>query len=467
VGEALSRPVSIAWLVAFRILFGAAMCVSMLRFIGHGWIDEFFVDPPLHFTYWGFGWVKVLPRAEMHALFWALAGLALAVAVGVGHRVAAALFALGFTYLQLIDVTTYLNHYYLASLLSLLLALAPAHGAFSIDAARGASQRSATVPAFWLYLFRFQVGVVYTFAGLGKAQSDWLVHAQPLRIWLGSHTDLPILGRLFTWPEVPLIMSWAGFCFDTSVAWLLLFRRTRPFAYPVLLVFHTLTGVLFPIGMFPVIMTIAALVFFPPGWPLPVAAPLWRRWRKMKGLTNVDDANRDEASPIAARRAEIRGALPTVGLTIAALYCAAQVAVPLRFVLYGGNVLWHEQGMRFSWRVMVREKNASLTYVVREKRTGRVRHVNPQSYLTRVQEREMATQPDLILQLAHHVRDDFERRGFGPVEVRVDAFASLNGRRLARLVDPEVDLASVRDGLGKAKWILPSPLEPPPHTRPI
>src|SRR6185503_5530346 len=147
-------------------------------------------------------------------------------------------FALGFTYLQLIDVATYLNHYYLASLLALLLAVAPADRAFSIDALRDRSRRVAMVPAFWLYLFRFQVGVVYTFAGLAKAQSDWLVHAQPLRIWLGSHTDLPILGPFFTLPGVPLIMSWAGFGFDTSVAWLLLSRRTRRFAYPVLLIFH-------------------------------------------------------------------------------------------------------------------------------------------------------------------------------------------------------------------------------------
>jgi vitamin K-dependent gamma-carboxylase len=93
--------------------------------------------------------------------------------------------------------------------------------------------------------------------------------------------------------------------------------------------------------------------------------------------------------------------------------------------------------------------------------------VNPKNYVTRIQEREMAAQPDLVLQLAHHIRDDFERRGLGPVEIRADAFASLNGRRMARFIDPEVDLASVSDGFGKATWILPSPTEPPPHIEPI
>ena len=453
----MSRPVSIAWLAAFRMLFGIAMCVSMLRFIVYGWIDEFFVNPPLHFKYWGFGWVDVLPRAGMHALVAILAALALAMALGLFYRAAAALFALGFIYLQLIDVATYLNHYYLASLLALLLAVAPAHGAFSLDALRARSTRTATVLAFWLYLFRFQIGVVYTFAGLAKAQGDWLVHAQPLRIWLGSHTDLPVLGALFTLPGAPLVMSWMGFGFDASVAWLLSYRRTRPFAYPILLVFHALTGLLFPIGMFPVIMTIAALVFFPPEWPLRAAA----RLRRLLPFAAFPPAPAT-STPLRDRRE-----LPKTALALAALYCVLQVAVPLRFLLYDGSVIWHEQGMRFSWRVMVREKNASVTFLVREKKTGRVRHVSPRDYVTRIQEREFAAQPDLILQLAHHIRDDWERRGFGPVEVRVDAVASLNGRRLARLIDPAVDLASVRDGLGQARFILPSPTEPPPHTHPI
>jgi hypothetical protein len=123
--------------------------------------------------------------------------------------------------------------------------------------------------------------------------------------------------------------------------------------------------------------------------------------------------------------------------------------------------------MRFSWRVMVREKNGSVTYLVRHKKTGRVWHVSPRRYLTRHQEREMSGQPDLILQLAHHIRDDYARQGKGPVEIRVEALTSLNGRRSAPLIDSTVDLATVQDGIGKARWILPAPPGAPPHIRPI
>jgi vitamin K-dependent gamma-carboxylase len=455
------RPVDIGWLVAFRVLFGLSMFVSMLRFIAYGWIDEFFVHPALHFKYWGFAWVDPLPRGLMHALFWVLLLLAFAIIIGFRYRVAATLFVIGFTYLQLIDVATYLNHYYLASLLGLLLAVSPAARACSVDALIERRPRVGTVAACWLYLFRFQVGVVYTFAGIAKAHGDWLVHAQPLRIWLGSETDLPFIGKLFTLPWAPVAMSWAGFLFDTTIVWLLLSKRLRRFAYVVLLAFHTVTSTLFPIGMFPVLMSLAALVFFSPSWPRDVLT-FGSRWFGQRPAALPPPMAMPSPAPSASWPAKW-----TLGLAAAALYCTLQIVIPLRFLAYGGNVLWHEQGLRFSWRVMVREKNGSLTFLVRDKQTGRVRHGSPRTYVTRVQEREISTLPDLILQLAHHIRDDFERRGLGPVEVRASALVSLNGRRLAPLIDPGVDLTSIRDSIAPAAWILPSPVDPPPHTRPI
>lgn len=458
---ALLEPVDVAWLAAFRVAFGLTMCVSMLRFLAYGWIDALFVRPRFHFKYWGFSWVEPLPAGDMHALFAVLAGLALCVALGAFYRVTCALFVIGFLYLSLIDVTNYLNHYYLASLLGLLLLVAPAHRAGSLDALlfRGLSTRF--VSAGWLTLFRFQVGVVYTFAGLAKMHADWLLHGQPLGIWLGARTDLPLVGRLFASAPVPLLMSWAGCLFDgTIVLWLSL-KRTRPYAYLLVIAFHLATRVLFPIGMFPVIMVVSALVFFSPSWPRAWLGRLGS-WLPARFASSAKLSRPSTVAPghVLSRRA-------ASGLALGAVYSVVQLLVPLRGLLYGGNVLWHEQGMRFSWRVMVREKNGAVTFLVRSKATGRTWQVSPQRYLTRLQEREMSAQPDLILQLAKHVQRDFAERGLGPVEVRVDALASLNGRRMARLIDPEVDLTTVSDGLGRATWILPAPSEPPPGIHPI
>ncbi|HEX9619736.1 MAG TPA: HTTM domain-containing protein [Polyangiaceae bacterium] len=482
--DALVRPVDGAWLVAFRVLFGVAMSASLLRFIAYGWVERFFVQPRFHFKYWGFEWVRAAPPDVMHALFWVLAGLALCVAAGFLFRVAASLFVIGFAYLQLVDLTNYLNHYYLASLLGLLLAVSPAHRSCSVDALfrqRRQRERRAGpegVAAAWLYLFRFQVGVVYVFAGLAKLNADWLLHAQPLGIWLAARTDLPLLGPLFALPWAPHAMSWAGFLFDTSIVAWLLWSKTRAFAYVAVMAFHVVTRLLFPIGMFPVIMTLSALVFFSPAWP--------RRWTEWLVRRRASGARAKREAPssggagrggpaasgdvLPARRVDVLAAPGTrrvAALALAGAYCLCQLALPLRFLFYSGNVRWDEQGMRFSWRVMVREKNGSVTFVVRNERSGRVFHVSPRHYLTPLQEREMAGQPDLILQLSHHIRDDFARRGLGPVEVRADALVSLNGRPIAPLIDPDADLARIRDGLGKASFVAPAPRRPPPRIRPI
>jgi hypothetical protein len=89
--------------------------------------------------------------------------------------------------------------------------------------------------------------------------------------------------------------------------------------------------------------------------------------------------------------------------------------------------------MRFGWRVMVRAKGGGTTFVVHSPRLSHTWLVSPRDYLTRMQEAEMSSQPDLIVQLAQHIRRDFERRGLGPVEVRADSRVALNGRRSARL----------------------------------
>ncbi len=472
--DALLRPIDGAWLAAFRVLIGALLAVSVARFLFYGWVDELLVAPRFHFKYWGFEWVEPLSAPGMHRLLWLLVALGACVAAGLAFRLTAPAFALGFTYLQLIDVSTYLNHYYLAVLVTWLLAISPAGKIGSVDgwlverwrrgplgpAQRQQPARAApSVAAAWHVLFRFQVGVVYVFAGLGKLQSDWLLHAQPLRIWLGQSTKLPLLGPLFTIDAVPLVLSWAGFLFDITIVGWLSWSRTRRWAYLVLVVFHALTQLLFNIGLFPAIMTCSALVFFSPSWPRRVL----ERLGAMVGL-------RSSLTPLGAARVEpaALGVTPwqRLALCLGLGYCLVQLLLPLRHWLYDGSVLWHEQGMRFSWRVMVRVKGGGTTFLVREP-SGSEWQVSPRDYLTSRQEAEMSSQPDLILQLAHHIERDFAARGRGPVQVRVDSRVTLNGRRSVPLIDPSVDLTSVSDGVAPASWILPPPATSPPHTRPV
>ena len=269
VAEAGSRPVSAQSAAAFRIAFGALALAAVVRFAARGWIDDLYVAPEHHFTYAGLWWVRPWPDWGMQAHF-ALMGLAAAaVALGYRYRLSIAAFFLLFTYAELLDKTTYLNHYYLVSLLSLLMIFMPLHRAWSLDARRRPPTEGATVPAWVIWTLRAQLSAVYLFAGVAKLNPDWLFHAQPLRIWLSNAApDAPLIGALLRETWTAYAMSWTGAAFDLAIVGWLLWRRSRLWAYAVLAAFHVLTGLLFPaIGMFPWMMTAFALVFFPPDWP--------------------------------------------------------------------------------------------------------------------------------------------------------------------------------------------------------
>ncbi len=145
-----------------------------------------------------------------------------------------------------------------------------------------------------------------------------------------------------------------------------------------------------------------------------------------------------------------------------ALFFLIQVVVPLRHWFYPGSVLWHEQGFRFSWRVMLMEKTGSLDYRVRDPRSNRVWEVNPREYWQPLQVKQMSTQPDMILQGAHYLKDQFTRRGYPDVEVWADSLVSLNGRRGEILIDPQVDLTQMRRKLFSTSFILPFSQSPAP-----
>ncbi len=416
------------------------MFVGAVRLLASGWLEPMYGEPHWAFKYPGFGWVD-LPPWGVHAHYVALAILALMIALGAWHRLVTALFTIGFLYTQLYDVTNYLNHNYLVVLLGAQLALLPASCLWSVDAHRDPSLLRTSIPAWHVWLLRFQIGVVYVFAGLAKAKADWLLDGQPLNLWLTARTDTPIFGSWFAEPNVALAMSWAGFLFDTTIVIWLSWARTRLPAYVALLVFHAATGYLLNIGMFPLIMTSSALIFFSPGWP--------RRWLRTPGPVV-------ESKPFAPPRKIVVYAI--------ALHVALQIALPLRHLIYPGNVLWNEDGMRFAWHVVVREKQGSVRFVARFA-NGKQLEVPPSNYLTARQEREMGSQPDLILQLARHIGRDLERRGLHGFTLHALTRVSLNGRAPQAMIDPEVDLLSISD-LGPRDWVLPAPEMPPPHVRP-
>jgi hypothetical protein len=260
----------------------------------------------------------------------------------------------------------------------------------------------------------------------------------PLKIWLPAKNDLPIIGPLFNFEITAYIFSWVGCLYDLSIPFLLLNKRTRPYAYIAVVVFHLLTGLLFPIGMFPAIMTVAALVFFSENFHQKILDFIFKKLPQFKPELNSLYTPKN-------RR---------ITLWMFACFFIIQLAFPFRYLAYPGELFWTEEGYRFSWRVMLMEKAGYAQFKVKDS-SGHITVIDNREFLTPQQEKMMATQADMILQFAHYLKQHFEQKGNSQVEIYVDSYVSLNGRLGRTFIKPDFDLTKVDESLQHKNWIQP------------
>ncbi|TGL63535.1 HTTM domain-containing protein [Leptospira sarikeiensis] len=477
-----------AWSLGFfRFGFGILLFITSARYLNYGWVKKYFIDPSFHFKYFGFSWVETSPAWILYPVFIILCVAGLFISLGILYRTSIFIYCIGFSYFNLIDVTIYLNHYYLVFLLLFLMFWIPADKCFSLEhflnAYRNGRWTYPKVPKWNLWILRFQIGCVYFFGGLAKLVPDWLFQAQPLRIWLVRSTDFPILGNFFSYPIAGYMFSYAGLFFDLLVPFYLLRKKTRPWAYGSVLIFHLLTWRLFPIGMFPWIMTFSALLFFSQDWPLKV-----RRFFKIRGLFPYGEFRNLfktawnkfpvrfrflvakffvlillilEKPNLWGKSWEDRiskfiSKIPTkLGIWTISSYILIQVFMPIRHFFYPGNHLWTEQGFRFAWHIMLIQKNGIASFRVVNLRTGETQYVLPESYLSEMQKTMMSTQPDLILRFAHFLGEKERKRTGDEIAVYAEVKVSLNGKKSLPFIDPNRDLMKVKDDFSNKDWVLP------------
>jgi hypothetical protein len=431
----LQASISIAPLIVYRILFGFMLAYGCLWSISKGDIETRYLEPSFFFKYYGFEWVDFVGAEGIYILYGIWFFSALGILFGAFYRMAIWSFFLTFTYLQLLDATNYINHYYAISIFAFFLACMPAQAAYSVDAWRKPSIQQAQISYWQIAIFQGQVALIYLFAALAKMNPDWLFGAMPLKIWLLQSQDFPVIGSLFQYHAIHVLISWVGLLFDLTIVIWLSFAKTRKWAYLSVVLFHSMTGLLFNIGLFPMLMIFSTLVFFDPVAQQTFLEKVLGKWRKPK--------------------TELRPSSFLPYLFV--LYFAVQVFLPLRhYFLYDNNVLWTEEGYRFSWRVMLLEKEGMATFYVEDPNTERHWVVSNLEFLTPFQEKRMSIRPDHILQFAHHVAAVYARRYDlkNPI-VRAEVYVAMNGRVSQALIDSKVNLAAVPRSIGQKDWILP------------
>jgi len=430
-------------LAFFRLAFGFMMLFSLIRFASNGWIESLYITPEFHFTYYGFQWVK--PLGNYTYLLFLLCGLScLFVAIGYKYRISIITFFLSFTYIELMDKTTYLNHYYFITVISFALLFLPANCYFSVDAYKNKKLTFQEIPKWNVDIIKLLLGIVYFYAGIAKINSDWLMKAMPLKIWLPNNSNLPIIGSLLNENWVHYAFSYTGMIYDLAIPFLLLFRKTRMFAFVLVVIFHILTRILFPIGVFPYIMIISTLVFFDSKFHEKILEFFAKVIKidfsifnnQLKKYTNFN-------------------LVTNIKLIIISSFVVFQLLFPFRYILYPNELFWTEEGFRFSWRVMLMEKAGYTQFIVVDSKTKEQIRVNNARFLTTFQEKQMSFQPDFILEYAHYLHQYYKRIGFNNPEVYVESYVALNGRLSQKFIDPKINLAKENESFEHKKWILP------------
>lgn len=440
----LRENVSIAPLISFRIVFGLIMLFASFRNLSLGFVEKFYILPIYHFKYYGFEWVQPLGFWGTYIAYAIMIIAALGICLGAFYRISALLFFLIFTYFELMDVTHYLNHYYLVSLLAFVLCFLPANRAYSIDAAIKPQIKQLQIPRWTILLIQYQIALLYIYAGIAKLQPDWLLYGQPLKIWLGRQSDFPIMGNYLALPLTAYIFSWVAAFYDLCIPLLLWHKKSRLAAYLAVIAFHLLTAMLFNIGIFPIAMIGFAIIFFSGLWHHKIISNF-----ALVFILTLSKLKQKNKTSTPEHHTIIGKKVPW----FIYIFAVWQLIFPLRHWLYPGNVLWTEEGFRFSWKVMVVEKSAHAAFTIKDE-DGKTTEVENRDFLTEKQEVFMSYQPDMMLQYAHFLAEYYKHKGFKSPKVYVDCHVSLNGRVSRRFIDPKTDLSKENAGIHHKPWVI-------------
>ncbi len=313
----------------------------------------------------------------------------------------------------------------------------PANNYLSVDSKLNPKIKRISMSQWIKFILIAQMVIVYTFGAIAKLYPDWL-DTTFFELLMKGKKDYILIGNLLQEKWLHYFLAYGGILFDGLIIPLLLFRPTRMFAFCASLFFHIFNSLVFQIGIFPYLSLGFTLFFFD-------AKTIRNIFLKNKELYTKSEII------IPKYQTVLKGAL--------IVYLFAQVALPLRHWFIKEDVLWTEEGHRLSWRMMLRSKTGIINFNVIDKSTQRPIIIDLDKKLTPKQKRVMASKPDLIWQMAQHIKKEFAKKN-QQVAVFVDSKISVNGRPYQQFIDPKVDLANVDwDCFKHAPWILPSKLD--------
>ena len=425
-------------LIVFRILFGVLLFLEAVGAIFTGWVKRVFIEPQFTFNFIGFDFLQPLPGNGMIWYYGVMGLFGLLVMIGYKYRFSIFMYSIMWAAVYLMQKSSYNNHYYLLMLLCFLMILLPAHRYASVDVRNNPELKRISMPRWVWLLLVIQLFIVYTYAAIAKIYPDWFDATLPGML-MAARKHFWLVGDFLQQTWVHYSIAWFGFFFDLLIIPLLLWKRTRIFAFLAAVFFHLFNSFIFHIGIFPYLALAFTLFFFSTK-----NINRYFLWKK----PHYDKAE----IKVPPQRNLIIGFM-FVWLTI-------QAILPLRHWFIKDDVLWTEEGHRLSWRMMLRSKSGRIQYKVVDKAQPQdTIFVQHSMYLSPKQQRALPAKPDMIWQFAQRLEEEYEREG-KDVEIYVKSKISVNGRPFQPFIDPMVDLAAEKwDHFRHHEWILPSAID--------
>lgn len=415
----LFKPVDNSALIVFRICFGLLITLESWGALATGWVTRVLVEPKFTFNFIGFDFLQCLQGPIMYAWFVVMGIFGLGVMLGFKYRVSIVGFTVFWLVAYLMQKTAYNNHYYLLVLLNLIMCVLPAHRYASLDVKQNLKLKQHLMPNWINVLIIAQLAIVYTYASLAKLYPDWL-NAEVIALFMQSKADYFLIGEVLQQQWLHYGIAYIGITFDLLIVPLLLWSKTRKFAFVLSIIFHLFNSVVFQIGIFP-FMSLAFTVFF---FPAEVIRKIF-----LPHKPRFDHA-------ISKVCFKLKPGL----LFVLSIWLLIQVALPLRPYVINNNVFWTEEGHRMSWRMMLRSKSSYVRFEVLNKKEGVTKQVNLDDYLTQKQQASLG-KPDVFWQFVQRLKRDYKNQD---VAIYAKAWVKLNQHPRRKLVSQDLDLTTIK-----------------------
>lgn len=417
-------------LIIFRIFFGFLLACETFGAILTGWVYSNMVEPKFSFSFIFVPWLQPLPGYGMYYYFAAMGVLGLMVMAGYKYRWSLSLFTILWAGVYYMQKTSYNNHYYLLLLVCFIMIFLPANTYAAIDAKKPGVKRYS-MPAWCSLVMILQVAIVYFYATVAKFYPGWL-DGTFTRSLLTDSMTYPPLRELANQKWFYMFIAYAGIAFDGLIVPMLLYKRTRTLAFIASMVFHLFNSITLQIGIFPFFALTFVVFFYPPD-------KIRKLFFRKKPAVNENIITHENKNLL---------------YYLFIPYFIIQIFLPVRHHFIKGDVLWTEEGHRLSWRMMLRSREGHVSFNVIDKKTGMPVIYSMRDVLTRKQKNSMSTQPDMIWQMAHYIKNEFKAKGMD-VAVYANCKGAVNGSPWKTLIDPAVDLASTQWNYFRHEpWIL-------------